>query len=222
MVAAEQLGSEGWALVSTGVAPEVIEELRKSIFTAGRAGTRCLLDEAVVRAVAIVLKEELIALGILPQSAVAIQAIAFDKTPDTNWKVAWHQDVMFPFAKAVTSGGYTVATKKGGVDFARPPLAALENMLAVRLHLDDCDETNGPLRVVPGSHRGGLIPSVECSARVAGGAEVPCLAREGEAVLMKPLLLHASSQATEPKHRRVLHLVYHSGETIDEQWHRKV
>lgn len=218
----EQLESEGWALVATGVASEVIEELRKSIFTAGTAGTRCLLDDPLVRNVAIDLKEELIALGILPRSAVAIQAIAFDKTPDTNWKVAWHQDVMFPFAKAVTSGGYTVATKKGGVDFARPPLAVIEDMLAVRLHLDDCDGTNGPLRVVPGSHRAGLIPSDECGARAADGAEAACLAGEGEAVLMKPLLLHASSQATEPKHRRVLHLVYHSGTEMAEDWYRAI
>ena len=220
MVAAEQLESEGWALVSTGVAPEVIAELRETIFTTGMAGTRCLLDEPLVRNVAIGLKAELIAAGLLPRSAVAIQAIAFDKTVETNWKVAWHQDVMFPFAKAVTSEDYAIPTKKGGVDFARPPLSVLEYMLAMRLHCDPCDDTNGPLRVVAGSHRLGLIPSDECGARATNG--VPCLAQEGEALLMKPLLLHASSQATEPKHRRVLHVVYHSGAGMEEAWHRAI
>jgi hypothetical protein len=48
------------------------------------------------------------------------------------------------------------------------------------------------------------------------------LAHAGEALLMKPLLLHASSQATAPKHRRVLHLVYHSGEAVAAPWHRVV
>jgi ectoine hydroxylase-related dioxygenase (phytanoyl-CoA dioxygenase family) len=220
VVAAEHLKSEGWALVSTGVAPEVLEELRETIFTDGAAGRRCLLDEPLVRNVARGLKAELIAAGILSRSAVAIQAIAFDKTPDTNWKVAWHQDVMFPFGKAATREGYAIPTKKSGVDFARPPLAVLEDMLAVRLHCDDCDETNGPLRVVPGSHRLGLIPSDECGTRAT--SSVPCLAQKGEALLMKPLLLHASSQATEPKHRRVLHVVYHSGARMEETWHRAI
>ena len=220
MVAAEHLKSEGWALVSTSVTPEVIAELRETIFTKGIAGTRGLLDEPLVRNVAMALKAELIAAGLLRRSAVAIQAIAFDKTADTNWKVAWHQDVMFPFAKAVTSEGYAIPTRKGGVDFARPPLSVLEDMLAVRLHCDDCDETNGPLRVVPGSHRSGLIPSDECTARATNG--VPCLAQEGEALLMKPLLLHASSQAAEPKHRRVLHVIYHSGAEMEEAWHRAI
>jgi hypothetical protein len=41
-------------------------------------------------------------------------------------------------------------------------------------------------------------------------------------LLMKPLLLHASSPATAPKHRRVLHLVFHSGEATAEPWHRAV
>lgn len=38
---------KGWALVSTGVAAEFLQELRNSIFAAGSAGKRCLLDEEV-------------------------------------------------------------------------------------------------------------------------------------------------------------------------------
>jgi ectoine hydroxylase-related dioxygenase (phytanoyl-CoA dioxygenase family) len=221
VVEVEQLRVEGWALVPTSVAPSALQELRDTIFAAGSAGTRCLLDLPQVHRVAVSLKGELIAAGLLPPASVAVQAIAFDKTAETNWKVAWHQDLMFPFATAVAAKGYDLPSRKGGVDFARPPLPVLEEMLAVRLHLDNCDTTNGPLKICPGTHTLGLIPSDKCSPLAKDGGIV-CLAEEGEVLVMKPLLLHASSQATEPKHRRVLHLVYHSGTPMPEEWHRRL
>lgn len=211
---------DGWTRVATGIDADFLARLRAEAFTGGAAGSRCLLDLPAVRAAALALKDELISAAHLPSGAVAIQAIAFDKTPDTNWKVAWHQDLMFPFAAAVVAPGFDLPARKDGVDFARPPLAVLQDLLAVRLHLDPCDATNGPLRVSPGSHRHGLIPSGECAARARLGGETACLAAEGEALLMRPLLLHASSQATVPGHRRVLHFVYHSGSAIPETWHR--
>ena len=91
---------------------------------------------------------------------------------------------------------------------------------AVRLHLDDCDETIGPLPVSPGSYRNGIFKARELPAVVDRRGSVVCLAKTGEALLMRPLLIHASSIATAPKHRRVVHLVYHSGAPIPETWHR--
>jgi ectoine hydroxylase-related dioxygenase (phytanoyl-CoA dioxygenase family) len=41
------------------------------------------------------------------------------------------------------------------------PLKVLEQVLAVRLHLDDCDERNGALRVVPGSHLLGRLDATK-------------------------------------------------------------
>ena len=218
----EQLEENGWALVPTGVPAEALAELRDTVFARGIAGTRCLLDLPLVTSIAHRLKEELIAAGTLPGTAVAIQAIAFDKTPHTNWKVAWHQDLMFPLASPATASGYELPVKKAGIDYARPPLPVLEALLAVRLHLDPCGPANGPLKVCAGSHRHGLIDSRRCADWAATRGETPALAGEGEAILMRPLLLHASSQATEPAHRRVLHLVYHSGEPTGEEWHRKI
>jgi len=222
VVALEQLKDEGWALHRSGIAADDLAQLRKTIFTAGAAGTRCLLDLPAVQVAARQLRGELVAAGLMAEGAVAIQAIAFDKTAETNWKVAWHQDLMFPFAQEVKAAGYELPTKKGGVDFARPPVEVLEELLALRLHLDDCDAGNGPLRVAPGSHRGGIIPSAECASEAARRGEQVCLANEGDALLMRPLLLHASSQASDPRHRRVLHLVYHAGGMLAEEWHRRI
>ncbi|MEJ1971247.1 MAG: phytanoyl-CoA dioxygenase family protein [Lacunisphaera sp.] len=155
----------------------MLDELRTRIFSAGEAGTRCLLDEPVTREVAQKIKESLVTARILPAGAKAIQTIAFGKTPGTNWKVTWHQDVMFPFAKAVHHADFDLPSKKGGIDYARPPRPVLEEMLAVRLHLDGCDESNGPLRVSPGSHTNGILRSMEIPALVIQYGETVGLAK---------------------------------------------
>jgi len=215
-----KLEEAGWDRITTSVHPELLKSLAAKAFADSAAGTRCLLDLPEAREVVLILKEELIGADILPPSAVAIQAIAFDKTPGTNWKVAWHQDLMFPFARTTSSEGFAIPSRKGGVDYARPPLEILEQLLAVRLHLDDCGADNGPLRICEGSHRAGIISPAEAAAYAARHGETACLADRGEAILMKPLLLHASSQAASPRHRRVLHFVFHNGARIAEEWHR--
>lgn len=216
------LSEHGWTMMPSGLASELLATLRESLFALELAGTRCLLDEPCVQKTAKRLCSSLISAQILSPNATAIQAIAFDKTAATNWKVTWHQDLMFPLAHPATSPGYDLPARKGGVDYARPPRAVLEALLAVRLHLDDCDASNGPLRVSPGTHQAGVIKSAELAETARRLGEFTCHARAGDVLLMKPLLLHASSPATNPRHRRVLHLVYHDGAPPAEPWHRSV
>jgi hypothetical protein len=62
--------------------------------------------------------------------------------------------------------------------------------------------------VVPGSHRFGRLVSAQAVAlRTERGEVVPEIPRGG-ALVMRPLLLHASSKATAPVARRVLHFVF--------------
>lgn len=216
----DQLALEGWQLVPARLAPPVLQTLRDSVFSGDHAGQRCLLDHPAVRRVALALRTELIDAAILPPTAVVIQAIAFDKNPATNWKVPWHQDLMFPFAAKVSDPDYALPTVKDGVNYARPPLAVLEGLLAVRLHLDECGPTNGPLRVAPATHLLGILKNPDLAPTLDKHPPIACIARDGDLLLMRPLILHASSPATEPRHRRVLHYVIHSGAPITETWHR--
>lgn len=151
------LSEHGWTMMPSGLASELLATLRDTLFALELAGTRCLLDEPCVQETAKRLCSSLISAQILSPKATAIQAIAFDKTAATNWKVTWHQDLMFPLARPATSSGYDLPAKKDDIDYARPPRAVLESLLAVRLHLDDCDGSNGPLRVSPGTHRDGVL-----------------------------------------------------------------
>jgi Phytanoyl-CoA dioxygenase (PhyH) len=214
--------NQGFAIIPSGLSDEMIHQLRDTLFRSNAAGERCLLDHPIVRDTALVLKSQLIKSSILPFASVAVQAITFDKTPTTNWKVAWHQDLMFHFAKCVSTPGFDLPTLKQGIDYARPPTQVLEQLLAVRLHLDDCTETNGPLKVSPNTHREGVGDTSKIADFVKTHGEFTCLANEGDLLLMHLLILHTSSQATQPNHRRILHIVYHSNTPIKELWHRAI
>jgi ectoine hydroxylase-related dioxygenase (phytanoyl-CoA dioxygenase family) len=81
-------------------------------------------------------------------------------------------------------------------------------MLTLRIHLDEAEESNGPLRVIPGSHRHGELSPEEVREFADRVPEVACTGRAGSVLILRPLLLHASSPAKDPAHRRVLHLEY--------------
>ena len=216
------LSEHGWQNLPSQLDTGILDDLTLRLFRDGQAGKRCLLDEEVVKRVALRIRCLLIEKGLLKDTSVAIQAIAFNKTASTNWTVAWHQDLMFPLEEPAQSGKYTLSCEKDGVPFARPSVEILEQLLAVRLSLDPCSWENGPLRVVTGSHLDGVIPTGEISDCAARGNQVTCLNQRGDLLLMRPLLLHASSKASSPHHRRILHLVFHDGPPPPERWHRAI
>ena len=92
--------------------------------------------------------------------------------------------------------------------FVQPPVSLLENVLTLRLHVDECNERNGALRVVPGSHRLGRLAADEAGRAKEARGEVYVRVPRGGAMIMKPLLLHASSKASIGGMRRVLHFVF--------------
>lgn len=146
--------------------------------------------------------------AVLGPDCFAVRAILFDKTPGANWKVAWHQDLTIPTRARVELPGFGPWSVKAGIPHVQPPAAVLERMLTVRVHLDPCGRENGPVRVLPGSHREGKLSpaAIEAWKAKAAPVDTPCPA--GGLLLMRPLVLHASSPAAHPAHRRVIHLEY--------------
>ncbi len=138
----------------------------------------------------------------------AVRAILFNKTAATNWRVAWHQDLTIAVREQRQAAGFGPWSTKQGVVHVQPPTELLERMMTVRIHLDAVDETNGALRVLPGTHLRGRLDAVEIEQLRREIPEFCCTAAAGDALLMRPLLLHASSRATTPRRRRVLHVEY--------------
>lgn len=125
-------------------------------------------------------------LGRTPMTLV--RALALDKSPEANWFVPWHQD-----------------RAADGVD---RPVSQLERMVALRVHLDDCDEDNGPLEVIPGSHTRGRLAAADIAVLTGEYDPLLCLAVRGDIVALRPLLVHRSQRARQPAARRVLHLEF--------------
>ncbi len=142
---------------------------------------------------------------VLGAGAFPVRGTLFDKTPDANWNVVWHQDLSIAVQERRDAPGFGPWSEKSGVPHVQPPAAILERLLTLRLHLDPCGEDNGPLRVIAGSHRHGRLDAGDIQER-RQHHETVCTVPAGGALLMRPLLLHASSDARQPGHRRVVHL----------------
>ena len=140
--------------------------------------------------------------------AFPVRAILFDKTDGANWGVPWHQDLAIAVAERREADGFGPWSLKEGIVHVQPPLQVLAGMITVRLHLDDCNADNGALRVLPGSHLSGELSSENIAAWSAKSSGVACELPVGGALVMRPLLLHASSPAKNPSHRRVFHIEY--------------
>jgi hypothetical protein len=145
---------------------------------------------------------------ILGPGAFPVRGILFAKTPAANWKVSWHQDLVIAVKHRLEVPGFGPWSEKAGIVHVQPPLAVLENMLAVRLHLDESHAANGSLRVLPGSHRLGRLRDADIVGWRSRITERLCVVPRGGVLLMRPLLLHASSPALTPSPRRVIHIEY--------------
>lgn len=147
--------------------------------------------------------------------AVAYRATLFDKSPDSNWLVVWHQDTALPRREHEPTAGWGPWSRKEGVHYAHAPAQALKEVVALRLHLDDSIAENGPLRVLPGTHTLGVLSDDELHVLSGQIQPVDCLTTRGGVVAMRPLLVHASSKSKSELRRRVLHIEYTSAETFE-------
>ncbi len=193
--------------------PQVLEtaeqqDLLASLGPVSGAGRRGLLASPVVAALT---RSPALLDLVRPHLAsepFAVRAIYFDKLPEANWLVPWHQDLTISLRARVEAPGFGPWSTKESVPHVQPPIELLERMLTVRLHLDDADDSNGALRVLPGTHRLGRLSAEQIRELRSRQAEVLCTVAAGDALLMRPLLLHASGRSTSPRHRRVLHIEY--------------
>ena len=147
----------------------------------------------------------------LGPAARPVRAVYFDKTPEKNWSLGWHQDRTIAVAHRREIPGFTDWTVKQGIHHCVPPFDLLARMLTLRIHLDDVSEDNAPLLVSPGTHsRRWSEP--EIPAAVAAHGTRACLAAAGDVWAYATPILHASDRARAPRRRRVLQLLYSAEE----------
>jgi ectoine hydroxylase-related dioxygenase (phytanoyl-CoA dioxygenase family) len=207
---ADIFDSEGFGItppIFSGAECSAIESYMAGIGGEG-IGTRNLLGNEWCKKLAVSLKETPLIRSILSSDHVAVQCTYFEKSKDQNWLVSVHQDLSIPVRDRVEHPELTGWSEKEGSIFVQPPTGVLEKLVAVRLHLDDCQMDDGPLKVVPGSHKLGRLNNESALNERNKRGETVCAVEKGAALLMRPLLLHASSKATGHSKRRVLHIVF--------------
>jgi len=183
---------------------------------------RNLLHVPVVRELAVSEPVTHAVAALLGKECFAVRGILFNKTPNSNWKVVWHQDRTIAVRARKDAAHFGPWSVKAGAPHVQPPAEVMAKMLAIRLHLDESHQDNGPLRVIPGSHNAGCLRAEEI-ATWKERPSVVCTVPRGGAVLMRPLLVHASSSSAKPEPRRVIHLEFAAEELPNGlEWHDRV
>jgi ectoine hydroxylase-related dioxygenase (phytanoyl-CoA dioxygenase family) len=221
----------GFLILSQFISPSVADNLIEKID--GTTGTDIIRRRQVtygirnlprvvpeIRVLAESTRMRALTASILGNQARLVRGIFFDKTPQTNWGVAWHQDLAIPVQKKMEVAGFGPWSVKAGVWHALAPASVLERMLTIRIHLDNAGEQNGALHVLRGSHLQGKLSDEEVEQWQNQQRPVICSVKKGDALLMRPLLLHTSYSSASPDHRRVIHLEFAVDDLPGElKWH---
>lgn len=178
------------------------------------AGIRHVLHHPTVHMIAHDRRLMGIAQSILGIAAFPFRATFFNKSLDSNWLIAWHQDTALPLREKREMPGWGPWSVKQGVVYAHAPAAALKQVLALRLHLDGSVRENGPLRVLPGTHDLGVLSGDQVAQLAKERSPCECVVAKGAVLAMRPLIVHASSKAVSQEPRRLLHIEYAANETF--------
>jgi ectoine hydroxylase-related dioxygenase (phytanoyl-CoA dioxygenase family) len=219
------LDRSGYALADIRLADHQCEHIAASLPqpSGGRAGVRDLITHPTV--LRLLLHERLggYLWSLIGRDLVAVKATLFDKSVETNWRVQWHQDRTIAVSERLAVPGYGPWSTKARSLHVEAPSEVLAQMLAIRVYLDGCSSENGPLRVIAGSHLSGKLAQRQLAELVTRSASIDVTAPRGAILLMRPLLVHSSSVASAPAHRRVLHIEFAPLEAISPlKWHTAV
>ncbi len=204
---------DGFEILESFMSCEEIESIKKEL-----AGIECKgggirnADKKLSSITNLVESEKYlsIASAYLSSKAELVRSIVFVKSIENNWLVTWHQDKTVAVSKKFDIPGWGPWSKKDGVLHVQPPVEVLEQMVTFRVHLDESTEENGCLKIMPHSHREGVMPQESIHSYTKSRPAISCEAPIGSALVMRPHVLHASSKAKSTKPRRVLHIEYSS------------
>jgi ectoine hydroxylase-related dioxygenase (phytanoyl-CoA dioxygenase family) len=216
----KQLEDEGYTIVPAVFSSAEIDAISDALGSCGLARSRAGIRHAMSHPSVANLggDSRLVALAstALDEPSVAYRATLFDKSPEANWLVVWHQDTALPRREKREAPGWGPWSVKEGIVYAHAPTEALRQVVALRIHLDDSTSENGPLRILPGTHEQGVLTDDEIHAFSQKISPVECVSARGGVVAMRPLAIHASSKSACDRPRRVLHIEYTTSSAFED------
>jgi ectoine hydroxylase-related dioxygenase (phytanoyl-CoA dioxygenase family) len=228
----EKLSSDGFAIIDDVFTTEEINQILKAISQVDTtrptfrktnhlfAIRQFLKEVPATRTLIFTDKLKAVISDVFGDDYFVVKSIYFDKPEQSNWFVAYHQDLTISVDKKIDVEGFGPWTVKQDQFAVQPPLHILEANFTIRIHLDDTDENNGALKVIPTSHSKGIYraDSIDWTKET----EAVCNVSKGGIMIMKPLLLHASNRTTNNNKRRVVHIEFSNRSLVDTlQWSEK-
>nr|WP_279039473.1 phytanoyl-CoA dioxygenase family protein [Snodgrassella alvi] len=149
----------GYAVINDLITPQQLTDIEQQLEQINliTAGSRELLTQPWCQILANNLKNNTQLTSLLPINPVAIQCTLFKKSADKNWLVPLHQDLSIAVRHQFSDTQFTGWSHKQNMLFVQPPAQYMQQLVAVRLHIDDCQHEHGPLKVVAGTHQYGRI-----------------------------------------------------------------
>jgi len=203
------------AMLAASEVRTLLDDLSQIPLEHGRAGIRHTLGRPNVSRLAHDRRLLSIAQQVLGPQAFPFRATLFNKSPARNWLIPWHQDTALPLREQRDMAGWGPWSVKAGILYAHAPANALQQVVALRVHLDESSLQNGPLRVLPGTHSMGVLSDDEIHRLSIHTTEVSCITPCGGVLAMRPLLIHSSSKSVDETDRRVLHIEYAAAEALE-------
>lgn len=157
---------------------------------------------------ALIFTEKLISIiNSIAGNSKIIKSIYFDKPPNANWIVNWHQDLTINVEGKTEDDNFKNWRFLKERTIVQPPLDILENIFTIRIHLDKCTQKNGALQVVSQSHKEGVVNLAHEVANL-NLTKKTCEVEKGGILIMKPLLFHSSRRTENQQNRRVIHIEF--------------
>ncbi|MES2285878.1 MAG: phytanoyl-CoA dioxygenase family protein [Bacteroidota bacterium] len=213
-----QLKGEGFAVIENIFSPKEVEQILAAVDNADKSKStfrkstnlfaiRQFLKEVPI-AIPLIFNDNLKNLinRLFGSDYFLVKSLYFDKPEQSNWFVAYHQDLTISVDKKLDLDNYGPWTVKQNQFAVQPPLNILENIFTIRVHLDDTNGNNGALKIVPKSHLKSIYKpeTIDWSKEI----ETVCGVKKGGVMVMRPLLLHSSNRTTNNNKRRVIHLEF--------------
>jgi ectoine hydroxylase-related dioxygenase (phytanoyl-CoA dioxygenase family) len=209
---------QGFAILPGVISHEFLDQASCAISQPAahrsRAGVRHAMHLDAVTSIASCSTLMALACDVLGRGAFPFRATIFDKSPNVNWLVVWHQDTALPLRRRLDMPGWGPWSTKEEIIYAHAPAEVLSQVLALRIHLDDSTADNGPLRVLPGTHLFGVLNDEQIHQFSEQVSPIECPVPRGGVLAMRPLLVHASSKSRSEVPRRVLHIEYAASDSI--------
>jgi hypothetical protein len=103
------------------------QQTGENLFRNGKVfAVRNLLDLPEIAKLAESARVRQLAQAVLGDTAFAVRGILFDKIPQANWKVPWHQDVTIAVRAREDVEGFGPWSTKAGILHVQPPAQVLE------------------------------------------------------------------------------------------------